>query len=187
MKLFRKKRVSSLTIFSGKDVKKFFLPESGIHRWSRIPPTETKGRVHTSSVTVAVLDDSKYEKVLINSREVEITTARGSGNGGQHKNTTDSCVVVKHKPTGVTVRIDGRCQHKNKKNALVELTRRIQELYDSQKNLKISDKRREQVGSGNRSEKIRTYNVKANRVKDHITGKKISLAQVYKGNLRLLR
>jgi len=125
--------------------------------------------------------------VQINPREIEITTTRGSGNGGQHKNTTDSCVVVKHKPTGITARIDGRCQHKNKKNALEELQRRVQELYNSKKNSKIQDKRRNQIGSGNRAEKIRTYNVKANRVTDHITGKKTSLAQVYKGNLRLLR
>ena len=175
-----------LTIFSGPGVKQFFSLESGNHTWSRIPPTETKGRVHTSSVTVVVLDDIPKEKVQLNPREIEITTTRGTGNGGQHKNTTDSCVVAKHIATNISVRRDGRCQHKNKADAMRELSSRVQQFYNSKSDSKVQGKRREQVGSGNRAEKIRTYNVKADRATDHMSGKKTSLNKIYRGNLRLL-
>ena len=160
--------------------------ESGLHRWQRIPPTETKGRVHTSAITVAVIIQSENKNIVINHKELDITTTRGTGKGGQHKNTTDSCVLVKHKPTGIEVRRDGRCQHKNKKEAINEITIRIKEYYNSIKKDKLDSNRKEQIGDGSRSDRIRTYNVKSNRVIDHRTNKKVSLAQIYKGKLELL-
>ena len=175
-----------LYVFSGDGVKEFFSHEQGGHRWQRIPPTETKGRVHTSSITVAVMEDIKTQKVSLNAKELEITTTMGSGPGGQSRNRTYSCVIVKHKPTGITVREDGRKQRQNKEFAIAEVTKRVQKHYDSFKKGKQDSNRKEQVGSGSRGEKIRTYNVKNNRAVDHRTNKKIVLSQIYKGNVRLL-
>lgn len=174
-------------VFSGNGVKEFFSKEPGNHRWQRIPPTETKGRVHTSSITVAVLYNTpEQKKFFINPKEFEITTTRGTGNGGQHKNTTDSCVVVKHISTGITVREDGRSQHQNKEFAIAEVTRRVREYYDSLKKKGVDDERRNQIGSGLRGDKIRTYNVKDDRAVDHRNGKKVSLSKILKGYLELL-
>ena len=173
-------------VFSGVGVKKYFSQETGGHRIQRVPPTESKGRVHTSSVTVAVMEPGQQEKIQLKESEIRIETTRGMGNGGQHKNTTDSCVIITHFPTGIKVRRDGRDQHKNKEDALSELTKRVQGLYDSKKNKKESEERRVQIGTGFRGDKIRTYIYKSDLVCDHITGKKTSLKQIFKGNLKLL-
>ena len=164
------------------------MPEFGSHRWQRTPPTETKGRVHTSLIIVAVLDISKKEKVQINPLEIKLVITNGTGAGGQKRNRTYSCVTVKHIPTGFSIRCDEtRSQTKNKQIALEELQKRLQNLYDSNKQEKTRKLRKSQIGSGSRGEKIRTYNVKANRVTDHVSGKKTSLDQIYRGNLNLLR
>lgn len=110
----------------------------------------------------------------------------GSGPGGQHRNRTYSCVIVKHKETGITVREDGRSQFQNKEIAMTELTRRVQEYYDSLKKGKTDSDRKNQIGSGFRGDKIRTYNVKDNRAVDHRNGKKVALSRIFKGELELL-
>ena len=111
----------------------------------------------------------------------------GSGHGGQHRNRTYSCVYAKHKPTGIVVKCDGRNQHRNRAEATKELTNKVFELYNSKKQQRQNEKRKNQVGSEYRGDKIRTYNVKQDLVVDHITGRKVSLKNVYKGKLRLLR
>ena len=110
---------------SGKGVKEFFKNEVGNHRWQRVPPTERKGRVHTSSITVAILDVNDYKEVEIHPSELRIETTRGTGKGGQRKNVTDNCVVMTHISNWIKVTRDGRQKHKNKEDALEELTKRV--------------------------------------------------------------
>ena len=172
-------------VFSGDGVKKFFKNEIGIHRWQRTPPTETKGRVHTSTVSVAVLDDKKDVAVTLDYKDITIFYTRGSGNGGQHRNVTDSCVIVRH-ISGIEVRIDGRNQHKNKAKALKELEKRLLDVENQNYQDKYSSTRNGQVGQGGRANKRRTYNVKTGIVKDHITGKKTSMKNIYKGKIKKL-
>jgi len=155
--------------------------------FSRVPPTESKGRTHTSSVTVAVMEPIQQTQVELNLNEIEIKTTRGTGCGGQHKNVTDSCVIIKHLKTGLVVRCEKeRSQIKNKEFALKELTKRVQDLYNSKTNAKEVINRREQIGTGSRSEKRRTYTFKSDTVIDHVSGKRASLKMVFKGNLKLL-
>lgn len=159
-----------------------------MHRWQRIPPTEKRGRVHTSTITVALLDIEDYKDVNLNMDELRIETTRGTGNGGQHKNTTDSCVVITHLPTGIKVVRDGRSQHKNKEEAFDEIKHRINEYYKNGFNNDLSNVRRDQIGNGNRgSEKRRTYNQKADSVTDHINGRSMSLKQFLKGRIDLIK
>jgi len=176
-----------LYVFSGAGVKKFFSNEAGGHTFSRVPPTESKGRVHTSSVTVAVMEPGQQVKIQLKDSDVEIKITNGTGPGGQARNRTYSCVNLKHVPTGLVVRCDeDRSQLKNKEIALKELTRRVQKLYDSNKKEKEHRERKEQIGTGFRGDKRRMYTFKSDLVHDHITGKKASLKQVFKGNLKLL-
>lgn len=176
-----------LYVFSGANVKNYFNQEIGGHRIQRIPITESKGRVHTSLVTVAVMEPTQRVQIELNSSEIEIKTTRGTGCGGQHKNVTDSCVVIKHIPTGIVVKCEKeRSQIKNKEIALKELEKRVQELSDSKNNKKVSENRKEQVGTGSRSEKRRTYTFKSDTVVDHVSGKRASLKMAFKGNFRLL-
>lgn len=167
-------------IASGDGAKELFKDESGGHRWQRIPPTEKRGRVHTSTVTVAVLDPNA--KVKIDMNDVEIKTQRGSGPGGQHRNKTESCVTVVHKPTGETVRIDQRSQHRSRELALQVLRGRLnnQALQNVVSNR--SKERKRQVGSGMRGDKVRTYRVRDNQVTDHRSGQKWKLDSWLKGD-----
>ena len=174
-----------LYIFSGPNVKNYFQNESGSHRWQRVPPTETKGRVHTSSITVAIMGEDTYQFTL-NHSEVNRIYTRGTGNGGQHKNTTNSCVVLTHIPTGISCRIDCRNQHQNERYAFKILEKRVGDYFFSLQEKKVCKERNSQIGYGNRSDKRRTYNVKANRVTDHITGKKTNLKNILKGKIHLL-
>ena len=171
---------------TGNGVKKYFQNESGGHRWQRVPPTERKGRVHTSTITVAVLEQNFYQEVEINTNELQIETTRGSGAGGQHKNVTDSCVVITHIPTGIKVVRDGRNQHKNKEDALAEIKKRINSFYRTGHEEEVVEKRNGQIGNGERSDKKRTYREKDDRVIDHETGKSASLKQFMRGKLELL-
>lgn len=163
-----------------------FLNHVGSHRWQRIPPTERRGRVHTSSITVAILEVNDFKEVELHPDEYSLETTRGTGKGGQRKNVTDNCVVVTHIATGIKVVRDGRQQVKNKEAALAELTRRVNNLYRTGHDEEISDERRDQIGDGTRSDKRRTYRVKDNLVVDHITGKTVSLKDVMRGKIELL-
>jgi peptide chain release factor 1 len=171
---------------TGPNVKKIYKNEVGSHRWQRTPPTEKRGRVHTSSITVAILEENIYKSVEIQPSEYRLETTRGTGNGGQHKNTTDSCVVVTHIATGVKVVRDGRNQHKNKEDALKEMSRRVNEFYRTGHLEEHAEERREQIGKGDRGDKRRTYRVKDAIVIDHITNKTASLKDILRGKIDLL-
>lgn len=158
-------------VFAGSGAHRLFAMEAGRHCVQRVPPTEKKGRRQTSIVTVAVTvpaADAVASK--LNMAEVTITTKRGSGPGGQHRNKTESCVVARHVPTGLTATIDGRDQHANKRLALRVLAARVQEQTSNNLRIDAAKAKREQVGSGGRGEKIRTYNFIDSRAVDHRTG-----------------
>jgi peptide chain release factor 1 len=155
-------------LINGTDVFKRLKYESGVHRVQRVPATEAQGRIHTSAVTVAVLPEAEEVDIEIKLEDIEITRCRASGKGGQGVNTTDSAVQIYHKPSGLTVRnADQRSQQKNKARAMTVLRSRLLERKVAEENAKYAAQRKEQVGTGDRSEKIRTYNFPQNRVTDH--------------------
>ena len=143
--------------------------ESGGHRVQRVPETEAQGRIHTSACTVAVMPEAdELEDVQINSSEIRIDTFRASGAGGQHINKTDSAVRITHLPTGIVVECqEGRSQHQNKAQAMSVLVARIRDAQEREHNAKIASTRKSLIGSGDRSERIRTYNFPQGRVTDH--------------------
>lgn len=155
-------------LVSGQDVYQRLKFESGVHRVQRVPVTEAQGRIHTSTCTVAVLPEAEEVDVEIKPDELEITVCRASGPGGQGVNTTDSAVQILHKPTGLIVRCaDERSQQKNKAKALRVLRARLLEAKRAEENARYAAQRRAQVGTGERNERIRTYNFPQNRVTDH--------------------
>ena len=156
---------------TGKDVYKRLKYESGVHRVQRVPATEAQGRIHTSTCTVAVLPEAEEVDVEIKPEDLEITVCRASGPGGQGVNTTDSAVQIIHKPTRLIVRCaDQRSQQKNKARALTVLRSRLLERKVEEEHKKYADQRKEQVGTGERNERIRTYNFPQNRLTDHRIG-----------------
>lgn len=159
--------------------------ESGVHRVQRVPETETQGRIHTSAVTVAVLPEAEEVEIEINPSDLQIDTFRSSGAGGQHINKTESAIRITHLPTGTVVECqDERSQHKNKDKAMRILRSRIYEKLQAEQNEKIASDRRSQVGSGDRSERIRTYNYPQGRVTDHRIGLTLyKLEQFLNGDL----
>lgn len=153
---------------TGTDVYKRLKYESGVHRVQRVPATEAQGRIHTSTATVAVLPEAQEVDIDIKPEDLEITVCRASGPGGQGVNTTDSAVQIVHKPSGVTVRCaDQRSQQKNKIRAMTVLRSRLLEAKVAEENAKYAAQRKAQVGTGERNERIRTYNFPQNRVTDH--------------------
>jgi peptide chain release factor 1 len=153
---------------SGTDVYKRLKYESGVHRVQRVPATEAQGRIHTSTCTVAVLPEAGEVDVEIKPEELDITVCRASGPGGQGVNTTDSAVQIVHKPSGLIVRCaDERSQQKNKAKALRVLRSRLLDRKIAEENAKYAAQRKAQVGTGERNERIRTYNFPQNRVTDH--------------------
>lgn len=173
-------------VLSGKNVYRFMRYEGGTHRVQRVPETEAQGRVHTSAITIAVLlEPDEASEVKIDEREIRVDTYRSSGAGGQHVNTTDSAVRLTHIPSGIVVYCqEERSQHKNKEKAMRLLSAKIAAVEEEKKQKEISDSRSSQVGSGDRSERIRTYNFPQNRITDHrINLTKYNLDRVMEGEL----
>lgn len=145
--------------------------ESGVHRVQRVPATEASGRIHTSTITVAVLPEVEDVDVDVNPADLEIDTYRASGAGGQHINKTESAIRITHKPSGIVVTCqDQRSQHKNKDKAMKILRSKLYEIAQEQQNSEVAQARKSQVGTGDRSERIRTYNYPQGRVTDHRIG-----------------
>lgn len=175
-------------IVSGPDpLLKPLLLESGGHRWQRVPPTERRDRVHTSTVTVVVMPVLEPQSWGIADRDLEITTMRGSGAGGQHRNRTESAVRMRHLPTGLEVRIcSERSQHRNKDIARAILEGRVKAALSGATTRDRDAQRKELAGSGERGDKGRTYRVRDDQVTDHRSGKRASLKRVLAGDLGLL-
>ncbi|MBQ1478274.1 MAG: peptide chain release factor 1 [Erysipelotrichaceae bacterium] len=169
----------------GQDAYRHFKFESGAHRVQRVPKTEAQGRVHTSTATVIVFPDVEEEDIEIPDSDLEIETHRSSGAGGQHINKTDSAVRIVHKPTGITVNCqDGRSQMSNRETALKIIRARVYEYYKAKKEEEEGAIRRSKIGTGDRSEKIRTYNYPQNRVSDHRIGLTLNqLDRIMEGKL----
>jgi len=169
-------------LFSGNNAKEIFKNEAGGHRFQRSSPTDKRGRIHTSTITVAVLEPLEFNINNLDMSEIEIRDQKGSGPGGQHRNTTNSCIVATHIPSGISVKIDEKSQYRSKQLALAILSQKIENV---KKEKQVNDRnaaRKNQVGSGMRGDKVRTYREKDDNVVDHRTGETWSFKNWMKGN-----
>ncbi len=175
----------AIFLISGQDVYKQLKFESGVHRVQRVPVTEANGRIHTSTVTVAVLPEAEEVDIEIDPQDLDVTVQRASGPGGQGVNTTDSAVRIIHKPTGLIVFCaDDRSQIKNKARAMAVLRSRLLKMKEDEERSKYAAQRRSQIGTGDRSERIRTYNFPQNRLTDHRIGLTLyNLPEVMEGRI----
>lgn len=177
-----------ILLIEGQKVYSRLKHESGVHRVQRVPETEAQGRIHTSAVTVAVLPEAEEVDVEISQDDLRIDVFRASGHGGQHVNVTDSAVRITHLPTGLVVTCqDEKSQHKNKARAMKVLRSRLLDMQLAEQQSKISEERRSMVKTGDRSEKIRTYNFPQSRVTDHRIGKTLyRLEDILQGQMDML-
>ncbi|HPD03050.1 MAG TPA: peptide chain release factor-like protein, partial [Clostridia bacterium] len=175
-------------LIQGKGAYRKLKYESGVHRVQRVPATESQGRIHTSTVTVAVLPEVEDVEVNILDKDLKIDTFRSGGAGGQHVNKTESAIRITHLPTGIVVICeDERSQIKNREKAMKVLKSRLYDFYQTQKDKEYSETRRTQVGTGDRSERIRTYNFPQGRVTDHRIGLSLySLDKFMEGDIEEL-
>ena len=175
---------SGLIAFSvqGQKADQLFKDEAGGHRWQRVPPNEKRGRVHTSTVTVAVLPEPTEVQVHIDERDIEWIATKGSGAGGQKRNKTSSAVIMKHKPSGLSVRCESeRSQHQNRSSALALLRARLWQVEKERAHGQVSQDRKAQVGSGQRGDKRRTIRTQDGVVHDHVTGRRWRLKEYLRG------
>jgi peptide chain release factor 1 len=160
-----------------------FRDEAGGHRWQRVPPNERRGRVHTSTITIAVLREPEASELVLDARDLEWRVSRGSGPGGQHRNKTESAVDLVHRPSGIGVHVESeRSQHQNRAIALARLRARIAEEQGAQLSRARSAERRAQVGSGMRGDKRRTIRAQDGTVVDHPTGRAWRLRDYERGD-----
>lgn len=170
---------------TGKNAWKIFQHETGGHRWQRIPPTEKRGRVQTSTITVAVLKHAQnhISDVTIDPKDLDVKTCRGSGKGGQHRNVTDSAVQVTHIPSGISVRVEnGRSQHANKETAIESIQAQLKAARDTKHLETQNNQRKQQVGSGMRGDKIRTIRTQDDTVVNHVTGNRCRYKKYARGD-----
>jgi len=160
--------------------------ESGIHRIQRVPPTEKRGRRQTSTVAVAVMECDNIANVTIDQNDVRIEAVRGSGPGGQHRNTRDTAIRITHIKTGISAYADGKSQHRNKVNAMSVLSARLSAIGTERRNRQENAKRREQIGDMGRGSRIRTYNLFRGFVKDERVAGKFNPNKILNGYLNLI-
>jgi peptide chain release factor 1 len=174
-----------IVAIEGKNVYSRLKYESGVHRVQRVPTTETSGRIHTSTATVAVLAEPDGVEVEIDEKDLKVDTYRASGPGGQHVNKTDSAIRITHLPTGIVVQCqDERSQHKNRAHAMRMLRAKLYEMEEQKRRSELASTRKSLVGSGDRSEKIRTYNFRDGRITDHRIGLTLyKIEEILNGNM----
>jgi len=181
--------IKSATIqIRGENVFEIFKNEAGVHRVQRVPVTEKSGRIHTSTASVAILPQVKFDEIKINPQDIEVEFFRASGRGGQNVNKVETAVRIRHKPTGIVVSCQTeRFQHRNREIAMQMLKAKLWELEESKKIGEIGELRKSQIGTQERSEKIRTYNFPQNRVTDHRINKSwYQLEDILDGDLDII-